>query len=231
MDIKIKPNDENCFYENTIDGTEIDNVVNFKDLGVHFDSSLSFKTHISQIVTAAKQRTFLIFRCFITKDVKSLLQGYKSYILPILNYCSPVWSPCAVGDVMLLESVQRAFTKKLPGFETKPYFERIGTLYLPTLELRRLYSDLVLCYKILHGLAGGRPENYGLILAHRQSRGHRYKLSKTNTRVDVRKFYFGCRICDPWNSLPDSVVSTDTVQLFKKMLTKCCFNKYLVFTE
>ena len=104
-------------------------------------------------------------------------------------------------------------------------------LQLPTLELRRLHSDLVLCYKILHGLVAGPPENYGLILASRQSRGHRFKLAVTHSRVDVRKYFFGSRICEPWNSLPDSIVALDSLPLFKSMLKKCCFNKFLVFTN
>src|SRR5437870_13784322 len=103
-----------------------------------------------------------------------LLLGYKSYILPILNYCSPVWSPSSVGDILLLESVQRVFTKKIPGLENLSYFDRIKLLNLPTLELRRLHNDLILCYRILHRLVAGPPENYGLVLGSRQSRGHWY---------------------------------------------------------
>lgn len=230
MDIKVN-HKYDSFYENTIDGSEIDNVSKLKDLGVYFESNLSFKSQVSHVVTTAKQRIFLLFRCFLTKDIKSLLLGFKSYILPIVSYCSSVWSPSSVGDILLLESVQRVFTKKIPGFENKSYFERIKSLNLPTLELRRLYSDLTLCYKILHGLIAGPPENYGLVLAGRQSRGHRYKLAITFSRVDVRKYFFGCRIAEPWNSLPDDIVALDSLKMFKAMLKKCCFNKFLVITE
>jgi hypothetical protein len=231
MDVKLVQNSDNTFYENAIDGTEIESVTKFKDLGVHFDSNLSFNSHISNIVTTAKQRLFLLFRCFITKDMKSLLLGYKSYILPIISYCSPVWSPNSVGNILHLESVQRVFTKKIPGLESKSYFERINILNLTTLELRRLYCDLILCYKILHGLVAGRPENYGLVLATRQSRGHSYKLATSYSRVDARKFFFGCRICEPWNSLPDNIVTLESVRVFKSMIKKCSFNKFLVLSE
>jgi len=116
-------------------------------------------------------------------------------------------------------------------FENKTYFERIGTLKLSTLELRRLHSDLILCCKILHGLVAGPPENYGIILATRQSRGHTYKLHVTLSTVDARKYFFGCRIAEPWNSLPDSMVTSDSLHKFKKLLKQCCFKKFLVFTD
>ena len=112
------------------------------------------------------------FQAFITKDPKALIKGFKSYILPILNYCSPVWSPCLVGDIILVESVQRNFTKKLPGYQNMTYSNRLNALNLPTLELRRLHTDLTLCYKIVNGYVASPPENFGLLLSTRQSRGH-----------------------------------------------------------
>ena len=132
---------------------------------------------------------------------------------------------------MALESVQKIFTKKIPGLENKSYHQRLNILKLPTLELRRLHSDLILCYKILHGLVAGPPENYGLFLSKRQSRGHRFKLAITYSRVDARKHFFGCRISEPWNSLPDNVVGTDSLRLFKKMLYLCCLDKFLIFID
>ena len=42
----------------------------------------------------------------------------------MLEYCSPVWSPVTVTLINQLESVQRRFTKRLPGFQTLPYDER-----------------------------------------------------------------------------------------------------------
>ena len=98
-----------------------------------------------------------------------------------------------------------------------------------SLERRRLHSDLVFCYKLLHGFIGGSPEHYGLILSNRQSRGNSLKLVINNPRVDVRKFFFSSRICEPWNLLPDSVVLIDSVKAFKRQLLDIDFNKFLIF--
>ena len=37
-----------------------------------------------------------------------------TYVRPLLEYCTPIWSPYSVGMIKRVESAQRAFTKKLP---------------------------------------------------------------------------------------------------------------------
>ena len=142
-----------------------------------------------------------------------------------------MWSPSSVGDVLLLESVQRNFTKKIPSLKYKPYFERLKATNLSTLELRRLYADLTFCYKILNGLVAGPPNKCGLTLANRKSRGNSFKLLIEHARVDVRKHFFGHRICGPWNSLPDDVVSASSVASFKRLLSKCPMNNFLMLNS
>ena len=83
---------------NTINGHVLESVCEVRDLGVTFDSKLHFSPHISQMVSKAKQRLFLILRSFRVRDHHILLQAYKSYILPLVTYCSSVWSPSLLGD-------------------------------------------------------------------------------------------------------------------------------------
>ena len=64
-----------------------------KDLGVVFDSKLSFSFHISGITGKAKQRPFLLNKCFLTKDPDILILAYKTYVLPLFDYCSQILSP------------------------------------------------------------------------------------------------------------------------------------------
>ena len=190
---------------------------------------MSFSLHISELVAKAKQRIFFIFRSFKTRDVKHLLLAYKSYILPIVDYCSSIWSPYCFVDLLSVESVQRLFTRKLSGFDKLPYHVRLDKLQLPTLELRRLYSDLALCYKIFHGEIAGPPERYGLKLANivSNTRGHDLKLVTDHSRVDARLHYFGVRIAAPWNSLPHETVHASSVVSFKQSVVKLSLSKFL----
>jgi len=43
----------------------------------------------------------------------------------MLEYNSPLWSPTLKKDIILLESVQRRFTKRIPGLATMTYYSRL----------------------------------------------------------------------------------------------------------
>jgi len=66
----------------------------------------------------------------------------------MLRYNSPVWSPSLKKDIILIESVQRHFTKRIPGLATMTYHSRLTLLNLESLEVRRLRADLLLAYKV-----------------------------------------------------------------------------------
>ena len=70
----------------------------------------------------------------------------------------------SVGLVNDLESVQRRFTKRLPGFKLLSYDDRCARLGIDRLELRRLRADLILCYKILHGLVLLSSDDFFIIV-------------------------------------------------------------------
>lgn len=171
MDITIG-NDGGSFYDNFINMSEIANVTSLKNLGIVLDSKLRFASHVTQIISTAKKRMALLFRTVVTKDSCALIQGFKSYILPLLNYNSSAWFPSSVGDIGLIESVQRNFTKRISTVNSLSYMNRLDVLKLPTLKLRRLYADLIFCCKILKGTVTVPPKNCGLFLVERHSRSN-----------------------------------------------------------
>lgn len=127
-----------------ISDAKLPTVANIRDLGVLVDNHLSFREHIHSIVSRAHTRSMLIWRCFLCKDIYNLMRAFIIYVRPILEYCSPVWSPVSAKLVNDLESVQRRFTKRLPGFSHYPYDNRCALLGIDRLEFRRLRADLIL---------------------------------------------------------------------------------------
>ena len=217
-------------FTNFIDDTSIMSVKSCRDLGVIIDSKLSFVPHIQEIVEKAKQRMALLLRTFLTKDPHCLMSAFKSYILPIVDYCSQIWSPHHLKYILLVESVQRVFTKRIPCLKSSSYGERLAFLEITTLERRRLDADLILCYKILHGIISGPLDKYGLVMSERRSRGHALKLhvATDKLKTDERKYFFANRICQPWNSLPDDVVLAKNVKIFKQKLKSLSLNNFLL---
>ena len=57
-------------------------------------------------------RSRLILKCFSSRNKDLLLKAYITYVRPILEYCSPVWSPHLKNLIYKIESVQKFFLPK-----------------------------------------------------------------------------------------------------------------------
>ena len=108
-----------------INNIPISNVSSVVDLGVTVDSDLRFKIHISNITSKANQRAALIRRStFLSRNPTNLIRAFKTYVRPILEYSSTVWSPSYINQINQIESVQRRFTKLIPICSHLSYAER-----------------------------------------------------------------------------------------------------------
>jgi len=81
------------------------------DLGEVIDSRLTFHTHIRKNVVRASVRASLVHKCFISRDVFTLIRAFKVYVRPILEYAPCTWSPHHNLKIRQVETVQRKFTK------------------------------------------------------------------------------------------------------------------------
>ena len=132
-----------------IDNIHIAHVDHVCDLGVTINSQLKFRKLISNIVSKANQRKSLILRSFLPRNPANLIRAFKVYIRPLLEYASTTRLPSYISDILLLESVQRDFTKRVPGCSHLSHTEMLSFLKPPTLEHRRLMADLIMVYNIL----------------------------------------------------------------------------------
>jgi len=83
----------------SLNGVDLNVINSCSDLGVKSDSVLSFADHIDGIVFKAKQTANQILRCFVSKDKWVLTKAFAVFVRPLLEYCSPVWSPCTVTAI------------------------------------------------------------------------------------------------------------------------------------
>jgi hypothetical protein len=122
-------------------------VTEINDLGVLIDNKLSLTSHINRIVAQASVRANQIKKCFISKDVSTLIHAYKVHVRLLLEYATCVWSPSYSNAIKQIECVQRNFTKGLPGFRHLPYSNRLLKCRLYR-KPRNQETSLRSCYDI-----------------------------------------------------------------------------------
>ena len=195
-----------------IDGTRLPFVTSCRDLGVTISADLTPSVHVNNIVIKGHQRANAIHRCFVSRDTNLLMRAYLVYVRPILEYNSVVWSPYRKQDIEAIERVQRRFTKRLRGYGSHSYSERLQLLKLPSLELRRLRIDLIWCYKIVFGLVDLCTYELFELGQSSSTRGHPYKIFKRRTSCTTRSEFFAERVVNIWNELPLNVVDFSSLK-------------------
>lgn len=217
----------------SIDGITLPVVKSARDLGVLVSHDLSPSLHISTIVAKAHKRSAAIYRAFTCRNTDVLIRAYLTYVRPLVEHDSIIWSPYTVKDITAIEAVQRRYTKRLPGFGGLSYTERLKRLNLLSLELRRLHADLIYCYKIVFGLTNLSPGDFFEKAPLLSTRGHDYKLYKNRCYTTVRSTFFSERIVNTWNILPADVDFSSLVSFVRTVrlvdLSGClrCFGSQL----
>jgi len=137
-----------------------------------------------------------------------------------------VWSPYLKQDIHRLEKVQRRFTKRLANKKHLSYTERLVSLELPSLELRRLHADLIYCYKIVFGHVDLKFEDFFEYSPVSVMRGHAYKLYNMRCSSKIRNNFFDHRVVNTWNHLPRTV-DFRSLHSFKCSIAKVDFSSFL----
>jgi len=98
----------------------------------HIRHLVMYDEHISYIVHSAFTRSALILKCFNSRDYRVLKLAFCTYVRPLLEFSTQVWSPHYKYLIDEIESVQRFFTRKLSGLSKLSYLSRLKILDLET---------------------------------------------------------------------------------------------------
>ena len=181
---------------------------------------------------------YSILRSFKTTNLKPYITIYKTYIRSIIEYNSTIWNPDLKSDIRKIESIQTKFTRKLCqklNIKFNSYLHRLDILNLETLEKRRIKSDLILTYKFYNNLLDIEFKDF----FQESVITNRYNLRRHNKYLDkpelcdtkARRNFFSNRIIKIWNKLPQDIILSKTLTIFKSKLNKIDLSKYteLVF--
>jgi len=189
-----------------------------KDLGLLLDETLSFTPHIASIVSRARARCKIFLRSFLTRDLLVMKNFFITYVRPLLEYCSPIWSPISKCDVKRLESVLRYFSNLVPTCRYLPYKRRLVLLSLDSLQYRRTIIDLVFLYSLIIGDSDLSLSGYLAFVPPTITRGHNLKIIPPSLHYSSTMRNFFSRTVPIWNALPVSVLTAQSKSVFKSNL-------------
>ena len=213
----IQCGSNNKNFEYNLFGQKINKVRMAKDLGIIITDNLKSSEQCAAATNKANRMLGYIKRNFKYKSKDIILPLYKSLVRPHLEYGVQFWSPYLQGDIEKMERVQRRATKLIPSLKTKSYEDRLKKLNLFSLKKRRMRGQLIECFKILKGF--DRIDTSDLFqFSYLPTRNNGMKLRTKKPSLDITKNFFSYYIIKEWNKLPNNVVTSTSINMFKNRL-------------
>ena len=102
------------------------------------------------------------------------------------------------------------------GLRQLPYDKQLEHLRLWTLEALRNRADLLGVYRIYKGWSTTAFDNLFTLHNGACTRGHRAKLVKNRSRLELRRHFFSERVVNRWNSLDQWVIDSTSMNAFQE---------------
>ena len=206
----------------TIDNVSINEVSEFKFLGVTIDNKLKWKHHIDFIISKISVLTGILFRVREYINEKCLRQIYLSLIYPHIQYCSAIWGGAYniyIDNLLVSQKkLLRIMFFKSRYAHTKELFSTRKLLTVP--DIIRVQTSLFI-HKSMHSLT---TDQGFTLLSHNATR-RPFHLRLPLCRTSHAKQSILSRGSQLWNTLPESLITDTNFTSFKCNLLKTVFEK------
>ena len=143
-----------------------------------------------------------------------------------LDYCSTIWSPYQRDQKHQIEMVHRRCAR----FVTNRYRNTSSItnmlddyLGLESHETRRSKLQLIVLYKIVHGLIDIPPTDNLTQTSSMTRTAHKYKYQQYSSSTECFKYSFFLRTIRLWNRLPPAAAEAPSLVSFKRELSNLTF--------
>ena len=108
--------------------------------------------------------------------------------------------------------------------ERKSYEDKLAELGLDSLIDRRKRGDLIQMFKVCSGKLNVKPEIWFTMCDQRngatttRNQGGHLNVELPTWNGEIRRNFWSVRVCEDWNSLPNSVKQAETEDCFKNRL-------------
>ncbi len=210
----------------TLDVCSLDSSSSVRNLGVLFDSNLSFDSHVSSICKTAFFHLKNISKLRPMLSMSNAEMLIHAFLTSRLDYCNALLGGCSAR--LTNDRVQNAAARVLTRTRKYDHISPVqSTLHWLPIKHCIDFKILLITYKALNGLA---PQYLRELLSHyspprplrSQNSGHLIipRISKS-TAGGRSFFYLAPKL---WNNLPNTNREADTLCQFKSRLKTHLFN-------
>ena len=207
-----------------MEGVTLNAASNQKDLGVFVDQSAKSSLQVSKAAQKANRVLGQLLRSFKCREKNVMVQLYKTFVRPHLEYAVQAWCPYTIKDIDALEKVQKRFLRQITSL-SGTYEDKLLKTGLTSLKDRRTRGDCIETFKMLRGFTKVDNSTWLTLLTRHEGPQTRLSsdplsLETKPARLDLRKHFFSVRIPPIWNALPLPVRQSTSVNQFKNSYDK-----------
>ena len=209
----------------SLHGHTLEVVDHAKYLGVTISGNLKWDRHVTNITNKANSTLAVLKRNVRVPSKTIKAAAYKALVRPHVEYCSSVWDPPTKHLKEKIEMVQRRSARCVcnsyrTGPNTTGPTEMIKELSWPSLETRRQTARLCLLYKMANNLVlmSTRTLLIPYPYATKSMPPHAFvPLDLIPVKLYFSTTFFPSTVI-AWNSLPVSVATAPSLEVFKSSL-------------
>ena len=216
----------------TISDTRIPRSDCHKDLGIILSVDLSWDKHYKIITSRAYKLLGLIRRTLSScHSTTTMTRLYVSLVRSQLFYCTQVWRPHLMRDILNIERVQRRATKYILNDYTSSYKTRLILLnLLPLMYLFELHDILFAIKSLKSPTIQFNITNYINFNPANTRSGASNKLIPTHHLNNLSRHSYFHRLPSLWNAMPVIDLNMSFPQL-KSKLKKYLWDHFLNYFD
>ena len=192
--------DANCY---SIDNNIVSSKSSHRDPGIIFSTNLSWSAHYESIISKAYRSFGLLRRVFSNiHSIKAKKDLYISIVRSNLLYCSPLWRPYLIKDILNLERIQRLI--KLNLLPLMYIYELLDILFFI-----KSYKSPINSFNIFQYVTFNNSFT--------RSRDKKLIHIASNNLVNSNSYF--CRISRLWNALSVIDITSSLTAIKSKLLS------------
>ena len=212
-----------------IEGNIVEQVKNFKFLGVQFDENLTWHHQLAYLNKRVARGVGVLRRARMVLTNAEMGMLYNSIIMPHLNYCNSVWGNTHLSILTPLIMIQKRAIRVVAGVgwqdHTEPLFQQYKLLKL--LDINKL-QNAIIGFKFINSMLPltlrhcfNLNRDY-----HDHNTRHHSDLHVEFRRTNIAQRSVGYRAALVWNGLTNEQKNIDDLQQFKNKLKQTMIESY-----